>query len=78
MRTLVPARLLLGSSMLLASLGLVVVGVRGLVELSASSSMASDGLPAASPAVYAAPWAVAVVLVAAGVHLVRGLRDQVL
>jgi hypothetical protein len=78
MRTLAPARLLLGSSMLLASLGLLVVGLRALAEHAATSTAALDGATVVPPAAYVAPWGVAVVLVVAAVHLMRGVHDRVL
>ena len=77
MRKPATARLLLGYAMILAGLGLLVVGVHGYVERSALAAAALDGARMISPASYVAPWAMAVVLMAAAVHLIRGVRDRV-
>jgi hypothetical protein len=69
--------MLLGATMLLAGLGLLVVGLRSYLERSVPVSLALDGTTAISPAHYTAPWAMAVVLVAAAVYLLRGARDRV-
>lgn len=63
--------------MMLAGLGLLVVGLRWFVERGVPASVAVDGTQAISPAHYAAPWTMAVVLMAAAVHLLRGARDRV-
>ena len=63
--------------MMLAGLGLLVVGLRTYLERSVPGSLALDGTTAISPAHYAAPWAMAVVLVAAAVYLLQGVRDRV-
>jgi hypothetical protein len=79
MRTPVAARLLLllGCTMMLTGLGLLVVGMRWFLDRGVPASVALDGTRAISPAHYAAPWTMAVVLVAAAVYLLRGVRDQV-
>ena len=77
MRTIAPARLLLGCVMLLAGLGLVLVGVRWFVERGVQAGLALDGSTLISPAQYVAPWSMAFVLVAASVYLLRGARDRV-
>ena len=51
--------------------------LRWFLERGVPASLALDGTRAISPAHYAAPWTMAVVLVAAAVYLLRGVRDQV-
>jgi hypothetical protein len=63
--------------MMLAGLGLLVVGLRWFMERGVPASVALDGTRAISPAHYTAPWAMAVVLVAAAFYLLRGVRDRV-
>ena len=78
MRT-IPTRMLLvlGVAMILAGLGLLVVGLRSYLERSVPGTLAVDGTTSISPAHYTAPWAMAVVLVAAAVYVLRGARDRV-
>ena len=73
------ARLLLGISMLVVSCGLLAVGVRLYFDGGTTFvQMALDGPVAANPVDYVVPWMLAVVLVAASYHLLRGRpRDQV-
>jgi hypothetical protein len=79
MRTLAPARLLLGIAMLVVSCGLLVVGTRLFFDGATTfDQMALDGPVQANPVDYVVPWMLAVVLVAASYHLLRGRpRDQV-
>jgi hypothetical protein len=78
MRTLSPARLLLGIAMLVVSCGLLTVGIRLFLDRgTAFDQMALDGPVAANPVGYVVPWMLAVVLVAASYQLLRGRpRDQ--
>ncbi len=79
MRTLAPTRLLLGIAMLVVSCGLLVVGTRLFFDGGTTvAQMALDGPVAVNPVDYVVPWMLAVVLVAASYHLLRGRpRDQV-
>ena len=63
--------------MMVVSLGLLVVGGRSFLAHGITPSPAWDGVSSGSPAVYVAPWAMAVVLVAAAAYLLRPPRDRV-
>ncbi len=78
MRTLAPARLLLGIAMLLVSCALLAVGTTLFLDRgTAFDRMALDGPVAANPVDYVVPWMLAAVLVAASCQLFRGRpRDQ--
>jgi hypothetical protein len=78
MRTLSPARLVLGIAMLVVSCGLLAVGIRLFLDRgTAFDQMALDGPVAVNPVDFVVPWMLAVVLVAASYHLLRGRpQDQ--